>query len=401
MATIARTALAVLILLLAVVHDATARPGDVDRRFGTGGVALTQVLDGGWAATNDTRGRFLVAGGIFRPGVVRFSSRGRRDRGFGNRGVARVPGARDLEPIGIRRALNGIRVAAVTTETNTPPVELLRMRRTGTNGSRAIHGDVFLGPVLDGAQRRDGGAFVLSREAVRAVDPDGRLDTDFAGGTLSLPQANPTRLAVRPDGRLLVALTDPRNGRNTLRQFTRQGTPDPEWAGGGGVRLPFPVDRLKVLRGGDVVAAAGGPNHLVRLARYTRDGRRRRAFGVEGVAGRIRTSSGGRVKDVAQDGRGRLYVLAESRRIHVIAFTRSGRRVLRFGRAGIRRLRLPRFGQDVGADEAHRLLVTARRGLLIVGSRYRGGIQHPKDGCDIRGDLCALETYLAVWRLKR
>ncbi|HEV2812121.1 MAG TPA: hypothetical protein VGW10_02615 [Solirubrobacteraceae bacterium] len=404
MATIARTTLAALILLLAVAHDAQAKPGDRDLRFGSKSVFTTKLLDGGFSAALRPDGRILVAGGLDRPGIVRLTPRGRLDRRFGARGRARMRGTASLLPFGLRRDATGeLHVAAYTIGVNTPPVELLRFSGTGRGLQRTTHDAFFAGPIRHGIQRRDGGAFVTSADEARAVRPDGTTDTAFGGdGTVSTGVPNDsavTALALRPDGRLLVAVRG--RVRSRLLQFTPQGQPDPAWRANG-VRLPFDADSLEVLRNGDVVVARGGPRWIARAIRLTRSGKRRLRFGANGVAGRFRSKWAGLVKDVLQDGRGRIYLLTESKRIGVVALSPRGRRIKRFGRGGRMVFPAPLPENDFpAADEAAQLLPDRRGGMLVIGTRYQYGIHHPAYGCGIRDDFCAEEVELAVWRLKR
>ncbi len=390
-----------LLLVCAAAVPATAqaaRPGTLDRGFGTRGVATTKLLDGGWAAALDRGGRILVAGGIQNPGVLRLTARGRRDLRFGRRGVA-TANRRDLLPFGIRRGRDGvIRVATQTTILNAPPVELLRFGRRGDRLPARVHAETFYGPIVSAVQRRDGGAYAASADvAIRAVAPGGGLDRRFGGdGTVEpTPEAgrSDAPIAVRPDGRLLVSAS-----RGRLLQLRRDGTRDRSFGDGGYARVPATPRALRVARGGEIVGAAS-----TGAFRVSRSGRLRRGFGERGIADYGIAGDGQEVQDVAADARGRVYVLMDfrydDRFSTVVAFNRAGRRIRGFGDGGFARLPEPR--RRYATNFGSRLLLDRRGGLLVVGARYADGLSHPAFGCDIREDLCASEVRLAVWRLHR
>ncbi|HEV2812122.1 MAG TPA: hypothetical protein VGW10_02620 [Solirubrobacteraceae bacterium] len=407
MATLIRSTLAVLVLLLAGAHDAAAKPGDRDARYGKKGVFETKRLDGGWTGLVQRDGRLLVAGGIFSPGILRLTPRGRLDRRFGNSGRARIAGLRDVLPFGLRRGRNDeLQVAAATMTVDAPPVELLRFSRSGRALGRTPHRDFFAGPIDKAVQRPDGGAYVTNAYygEVRAVRPDGAVDTAFGGGTISLGDPSTivrSAIATRRDGRLVLAVVS--GDRPELRQYTREGRPDPSWGGDGVVSLPFGATTVAVLRNGDVLAAGGGFRWLARAVRFRRDGTRRMSFGAGGVGGRITAATFGQVKDVVEDARGRLYLLTESKRIGVVALKAGGARLMRFGHRSrmVFPVPVPTVDGCPAADEASQILLDRRRGLLVVGTRYECGSAHPAFGCDVRDDFCASDVLLAVWRLKR
>lgn len=408
MPQLAATTLAVIVLLAAAVADALAKPGDLDRRFGNDGLAKTRLLDGGWAGTVDRRGRILVAGGVSQPGVLRLRRNGRRDRRFGNGGVSAAAAADELQAFGIRRSRSGVlHVAAWPTKLHRPPVELLRFRPGGRPLRGRRHKDFLLGPIVDGAQRPDGGVVVLTRSGeVRAIRPDGATDAAFGdGGRVELARLSPEdvvighRLARRGDGRVVVTLDRyRRTGQRVpplIVQLTRTGALDPSFGGDGTVPAPF-VSLLAILRGGDVLV--GHEENGVRLARFSRSGARRRAFGRDGVARGRRRNCCREARDVVEDRRGRLYVLTDAFPAEITAFNRAGRRVRRFGRRGAMRLRGARRRDWTVAND---LLADGRGGLLVVGHLLRGGSSHPSLGCAYREDVCATDAALAVWRVKR
>ncbi len=397
------TLLAALALLLAAAPTAAAKPGDVDRRFGNKGVATTRILDGGFAGLVQRDGRILVAGGIANPGVMRLTARGKRSRTFGRNGIAVA--RRYGLPFGIRRVGGTIRVAVGTTASHRPPVELLRFGRRGKPLPPAIHTEHVEGPLGGRTMRPDGGAYVTGFDGIRAIAPDGSTDTRFAGGTLAPGELPGFRglypAAVRADGRVL--LVGRRRGRSYALQVTPDGALDPAFGSGGAARLPFDAN-LVIGRRGGIIGFASRGRYPARVFRLTARGVRRRAFGVGGVAGTWRGSRYSYGTDAVEDARGRIYVLTttgSSRRLRVVALTRSGRALRRFGRRGSAYLPRARRGWSLEGED---LMLDRRRGLIVVGTRYHGEFPaHPeRDGCgDIREDFCAYEQLAAVWRMKR
>ena len=397
--------LALAALLVAAPATAAAKPGKLDRRFGNGGVALTRALDGAFAGLVQRDGRILVAGGIFRPGVLRLTSRGRRDRRFGRVGVARSD--RSGLPFGIRRLAGGeIRVGILTTTINTPPTELLRFGRRGRPLPPAIHEGHIPGPLRHALLRPDGGAYVPSQDGIRALAPDATTDRTFSGGVLApreIPGVRQLALhALRPDGRLV--LTGRRGGRPHVLQLHPDGTLDRSFGDGGFTRAPFAGSVLRIGRRGELIGAARRGRYIARVFRLSANGTRRRSFGTGGVAGTWRSKAYGSIIDLAQDARRRIFVLTATwsgKRVRVLALTRTGRAWRRFGRRGFAALPRPRRLYGIEAED---LVVDRRRGLLVIGTRHRGFFaNHPgKGGCwDIREDFCSWRQWAAVWRMRR
>ncbi|HEX2087605.1 MAG TPA: hypothetical protein VHF89_18115 [Solirubrobacteraceae bacterium] len=387
-------------ILLAACPAAAAKPGDLDRAFGNGGVASTALLDGGWHGLVQRDGRIVIAGGVQDPGLWRLMPGGRRDVRFGRGGVADA--GRGGLPFDLRRVRGELRVGLRTVTVNEPPIALLRFEARGRRLQTAVHEPFFPGPLSDGFLRPDGGAYVNSfSSGVRAVRPDGSLDTAFSGGTLEngdLPGWRDVQVAaVRRDGRILARAR--RAGEPHLLLLTPDGQLDPAFGGGdGAAEVPFPPAVVRFLRGGDIAAASSRGRFIVRVFRLSRSGARRGSFGRRGVAG---TWTIGRryedVRDLVEDARGRLYALAVNR---VFALSRSGRRLRGFGRRGVsRRPRAARRSTYVASD----LAVHRRRGLIVVGTEYVGNPAHPGlGGCyDIREDFCAEDVGAVAWRVRR
>ena len=373
MAHFTGTALAVVLLLFVAVTDAVAAPGQLDRRFGSEGVAGTERIDGGFAATRTRGGKIVVAGGLGRPGLLRLHPDGRADRGFGASGIA-TSEMTGIQPFGIKRGSNGIlQVAAVGAGEGRPSVALLRFGAGGLALQSRTHG-AALDDVMAGAvQRTDGGAYVATSSGlVRSVRPAGGSDPNFGdGGTINLPEllgvdrADVSALAVRSYGSLLVAATfsqaDAPEALVALLQFNAyDGSLDASFGEEGIVRLPFAPEVVRELSDGDLALVDGDGRRTLRLRR---DGVARPGFGIRGAA-RVR-ATGLLARDAVQGRRGRLYLLLDSAigRAAIAGFDRRGRVLKRFGRRGVAELPAGARANDITLD---------RGGLLVVGTTGEG-----------------------------
>ena len=393
-------ALAALAATAPVAHAAR-----IDGRYGNDGYASSNVITDGTAMWLDGGGRVLVAGdGGGGPGVLRLTASGRHDTRFGRTGGVAVSGYNGFAtPFGVRRGRVGVIRVAALGESFAPPAVLMRFGPGGARLSVREHrralGDPGVEP-LAGVQRPDGGAYVLGANGqLRAINRAAGTDTRFAGGTVQAaeriePFGFPVALALRRNGRLLVALRDG-NG-NALLQYTRRGRRDRRFGTNGRASLPFAPEALEVLRNGDVVGAAGTANRLARVFRLTTRGRLRASFGAGGIAASRTARGGGAVSDIVADRRGRLFVLAyhaSSTNSAVAAFRRNGTRLASFGPQGARFLPAAPSGER---NLANRLLLDGRRGLLVAGSRQ-------VYVCDDRQDLSDCGFFpdsLAVWRIR-
>jgi len=169
-------------LLLAVLAPpAAARPGELDRSYGSRGLASTRLVDGAHAAALARDGRLYVAGGASDPALVRFSARGRRDPRFGPRGRVRVPVPGPMRPADLRLTATGVRMALVSSAPSGPSAGIATI--TATGGRRTVR-RAFTPPVLgplDGGLRPGGGVLLVGAGSVTAVGPDAQRDPAFAG----------------------------------------------------------------------------------------------------------------------------------------------------------------------------------------------------------------------------
>ena len=219
-----------------VVEVARFRQGGVlDPAFGVAGLADTSVGAGDAEARAIVRlgdGRLLVAG---RAGssaaLVRYTSRGALDLTFGSGGtVVGAPG----------------------------PARALALQQ---NGSILVAG----------------GGFSVSRYL-----PNGQLDDSFGNAGTSTPitaSAQADSLAVQPDGRILVAGT--LAGTFVVVRLLADGALDPSFAAPGSVVGPEGAAlAIALQRDGRIVLTGDG----FAIARYSAEGKRDPAFGVNGVA---------------------------------------------------------------------------------------------------------------------
>jgi hypothetical protein len=407
------------VALLAGAAPAVAEPGDLDRRYGSKGVATSKLLEGATAGALDRQGRVLVAGGGAVPGVARLTASGRRDRRFGVKGVALDRGADASFPFAVRRERSGqILVGASSAQGPSAPVQLLRFGATGRRPARIKHTETFLGPIGGGLLRPDGGAIVWDGPyaygffvgaRLRGVRADGAVDRSFGGdGTVEVcPERYCAVSAVAADpadGSLLVAVTRESSPSRILR-LRPDGTVDPGFGAGTGVDAGMRVTALHVARSGRILAAGASRAAFkaARIVALTRAGAPVRSFGRAGVA-----QAGYRplrvdleVKDIAADGRGRPYVLVQrsDRRPAILRLTPGGRPYGRFGNDGSAYLPRPKGPYDT--TEGQSLLLDRRGGLLVLTKLLGGGSTDPLLGCGYRDDLCASTVRMGVWRLRR
>lgn len=238
------------------------RTGEADATFGTGGIRRTDVpgtaSDVAEAVLVEPGGRIVVGatstGGAGRHfTLLRYSSSGQPDSGFGSSGVVLTPSfatPSDDALADIRRLADGRYVAAGTVRPGARQTTRFGLARYTAAGA------------LDTSFSEDG------RTLIDVGDGD-----DRAGAMLALS-----------DGRVLVAGQS--GGRNIgLARVLPGGGLDPTWAGDGTLQLDFggpPVDATGlVLVGGHFVAAGtSGPDAV--MARFSQSGEVVRQSGQNG-----------------------------------------------------------------------------------------------------------------------
>lgn len=213
-------------------------------------------------------GRIVLAGASSRDmAVARLLADGEPDPGFGAAGTGRVQGP-ELPP-GEARAValapdGGLVLAGVTGRGGAAPI-VLRLRADGSPDAAFGSGGAFSPPGaserLDGvAVQADGRIVAVGATAgdmlVIRLTPDGRLDTGFGlGGRVTVDigaQDRAHAVAIRPDGRLVVAGTTGAAGARRIAVVQLQASappapvpisapaPPPAPEGGGGASAPAP-----------------------------------------------------------------------------------------------------------------------------------------------------------------
>jgi uncharacterized delta-60 repeat protein len=229
--------------------------GSLDRSFGRRGVRLlgTPRGDAAYDVAIGRDGRIVVAGDGGAGGdmlVARLTPRGALDRSFGHRGMTRVD-------------FGGIEIA-----------NALALARDGRI-------------VLAGATTEDGDI------AVARLRPDGRLDPSFgARGRVRIDAGGTdvaSAVALRPDGRILVAGTTSRRADAVVARLRPDGALDRAFGDRGLRRLDFGGDDegfdMATAPGGRIVVAGrGGPRRAMAVARLLAGGALDPAFGRRGRA---------------------------------------------------------------------------------------------------------------------
>jgi uncharacterized delta-60 repeat protein len=359
------------------------------------------------------RGRIVVGarahvpGGSAGPGFsfFRLLRDGRLDRRFGRRGRvdADLPGASVVGALLPDGGFAAARIREGPFLRGT--LEVVRLTQSGARdaafgdgGLATIAVDAVTGPVALAAQP-GGGLVVLmlapsslgTSVVVLRLDRTGKVDASFgSGGQVRLHddgQVGVADLAVRPDGRLIVAMVvyEPvaPTHRLTLAAFDAQGRPDPSFGtdGSGVVSEPGgPARPSGMALGPGGRLGLAGTSALVRgdLAAwaYEPDGTRSVFETVEtAVAAEIGSA-------VAFDRAGRMVLAGhiggfvelrtESRGFAVARLRRTGRPDRRFGRRGLvmRRLPTPSGAEAIAVQRDGRVLVA---GWQLRGRSTRQG----------------------------
>ena len=238
------------------------------------------------------------------------------------------------------------------------------------------------------ALQPDGGVVVAGHNVggdvsmhVHRLTPSGQLDTAFGGdGVATLDSGGAARVAVQPDGKIVVVGTRSPDfaGDATVFRLTAGGDPDPSFGGDGEVSFDFVpggssgLSALALQQDGRIVVAgyAGGEGPgVVGLARLLPDGSLDSSFGGDGLVVDDLGADLASVTSVARQGE-RMVIAGQvrpvgagpyDRRLFVARRTVSGGRDASFGSGGIV---LPDLADPSGATDA---LVTPDGGVVAVG----------------------------------
>jgi len=343
----------VLMLLFFTRHSVQAAAGDLDPRFGSGGVVQTDFSGGddyGFAVKTQADGKIVVAGEsgvypLFHSALIRYNRNGTLDRTFGNGGkvVAALDAGGDgltaiaFQPDGKIVAAgsvihNNFTVAFVTARFNPDGSLDQTFANTGSvettfGDSEAEGNDVILQPdgkiVVVGFS--GAGSYTNSNSvALVRFNPDGSLDQSFGtGGKVKNLSSVATSAALQADGKLVVGGTyDTGTHGFTLARYNSNGTLDGTFgtfgvvttAIGTGDAFSFGVGLLS--DGRIVLAGYSSTNqsHDFTVACYNSNGTLDQNFGTGGVA---TTDFSGGTDDIA-------YALVVQRDDKVVLGGRSG-----------------------------------------------------------------------------
>jgi uncharacterized delta-60 repeat protein len=310
--------------LLVVAATVAARPlhGTLDRSFGHNGRAFSDLGDA-FASSEFTSmvrqpdGRLLLAATIESGGadvvIQRRGLAGNLDLGFGSGGVVSVPGMEHLSRLEALALQGDGRILVGVREDRCAPRSTVRRLLSdgspdpsfGDEGVSAIvplaidriavdaeNRTIVAGSVPRRSCGKTGPTWDLTVARVRA---NGTFDSSFGdGGVIRTPIAGqPTPpsvrgLAVREDGTILVASSDPYGSSGSLLALTANGAFDSGFGNGGVVELPAGPRALLALSGGEaIVAGSTSPDCCARpgdflLSRYMADGTFNPGFGNGG-----------------------------------------------------------------------------------------------------------------------
>lgn len=377
-AAVALTAVLVCVLLPGA---ASGRAGMLDRRFGDGGSTQVERSSdaGGVSVALQADGRILV-GGWSRSAAwaARLTPRGRLDRSFGRTGQVVIPAWHGHVAEIIALSDGRILLAG-------PRVNGSMVARLMPNG--AIDPSFGAGGLLDVglnyrdmALRPDGRILVAAHEfghsgnpdspVVAAYTADGHPDFTFdKDGVWSNPphQLNIDAMAATPGGRIVLATSSGSQGGpgETILALRPDGTADTEWGDGGfvpGGGGPASSSDVMTEEDGSVLVLDRLENGPS-LWRLRPSGERDHAFGYDS---RLPLWNEAVLWALAKDQRHR--VLASGMARGTLAITRStagGMADRDFGKAGHTVIRPPR---PLGGWNASDVVSDAREGILVVGT---------------------------------
>jgi uncharacterized delta-60 repeat protein len=292
-----------LALSTSLCSAASAAPGDLDQRFGDGGLSFLPSQVEAFDAALLENGSIVVGGqDLLAPyaegaGIVaRYRSDGSLDTTYGTDGVATTPPRALLACEAFTVTPDGGTVCAYTDGSGNEGV-VARFRRGGAldrsfgDGGFAITDRVHFfasvavqpdGRILAGSPAAGGGQIVR-------FTTDGALDATFAAdGVLGDVSADPPvdgrEIALQPDGKILVTAT---TRSQHLVRLKPDGTPDSTFGRDGesgriGI-LGAEIRRIAAQPDGGIIVVGRVPGPLWLVARYNANGTLDRSFGELGT----------------------------------------------------------------------------------------------------------------------
>jgi uncharacterized delta-60 repeat protein len=281
--------------------------GNLDSTFGAMGVATTHFITGGISTGESVLvqpdGKVVLAAAAYvgssaNFAVARFNSDGTPDTSYGTGGQVVTPFF-DFNGTGLSKALlqpDG-KIVAVGNVGNTmfADVGLVRYNPDGsldssfgTGGKADTHLGDFVESVSDAVLQSDGKIVVLAKLAAGAPELlryniNGTLDSSFGiGGILGISFGD--RLALLPDGRLVVAAND------AVGRYNNDGTLDFTFGTRGSIRTGLgpkassaDSEDIALQPDGKIVFAGTTQNNQLALLRYNINGNVDATFGVGGL----------------------------------------------------------------------------------------------------------------------
>lgn len=390
-----------LLALLLPAAPATARPGDVDQRFGTGGGYAGPSCVAYAIVERANRKLFLHVN----DGVMQLTRSGPPDLAFGRAGEVRFdpPTPDDVVSATLDRRGRAILVA---TDPSRDAYDLVRLGRDGApdltlgpGGRRRIQGTARRfrvdhvavdrrNRVLLAGRARVAGRFRVVVARLRAGGaPDRRFGRrGFAigprGAVLDRPIVQrgrivvPMRTAARRSANRRTALLALRTNGRRLRGYGRRGVASVRVRG----RRFVPTARFASGPGRSIVATGEvrSRRRAVRTAvfatRLRASGRVDRRFGTRGLVRLRRRGLDLYPAAVTTDRRGRVLIAANERptdRVVVFRLRRGGARDRGFGRRGARRVKLGgRTSFATTGSDANAITVARSGRILVAGVLY-------------------------------
>jgi uncharacterized delta-60 repeat protein len=371
---------------------ALALPGDLDPKFGSGGLVTTDFAstnDEAIAVTTQNAGKLVAAGvtnGDF--GLVRYDKNGKVDMSFGTGGKVDTPFSGFAQALAVITLPSDDLVAAGGSGDD---FALARYQKNGAfDPAFGVGGKVmtsFTGHAGASAVVRqpdgklvaagtDGSAFAFVR-----YNGDGSLDSTFgSGGKVVTPigaNAGVSALLLQPDGKLVAAGSSSAGGDAdfALARYDTDGTLDATFGSGGVVTTDFGgndhgFDAL--LQGDGKIVVAGAVDSVgdVALACYNADGSLDSTFGS---GGKVTTDLGvdlTRASGVGLDSAGNIVAggtfFTTPKAFLVLRYTPTGSLDPTFGSGGEA---VASFG--AGFTEGNALLVQPNDKIVVVG--HHGG----------------------------
>lgn len=296
------SASALLALGTSLCSVASAAPGDLDRRFGDGGVSFLPSQTDALDAALLGNGKIVVGGqDLLAPypegaGIVaRYRRDGSLDASYGTNGVATTPPRALLACEAIAVTPDGKTVCAQTDGSGSEGV-VVRFRRDGAldrsfgDGGFAVTDRTYAFTSV--AVQPDGrilAGSATNRGQLARFTTDGALDPTFGtdgvlGGVSGDPPVDGRAIALQPDGKILATATA--RSQHLVRLKT-DGTPDPTFGHNGesgriGI-LGAEIRNIAVQPNGGIIIVGRVPGPLWLVVRYTSDGTLDRSFGDLGT----------------------------------------------------------------------------------------------------------------------